>query len=117
MNQSVSVKSSDAWEVHRHIKIPGLVHQADAMMLESKIGSQSGVRAVTSEVTHHRLTIKYDVRVANYTAVIELLEQLGFPPLDSWFQRRKQAWYEFTESNARDNANLPPPACCNKPPK
>ena len=26
-------------------------------------------------------------------------------------------WYEYLDIKARDNANAPPPACCNKPPR
>jgi hypothetical protein len=38
------------------------------------------------------------------------------PPLSNWWTRLKASWYQYTDTNARDNANAPPAACCNKLP-
>jgi hypothetical protein len=53
----------------------------------------------------------------DYLTVVRLLEEQGFPPSNNWWARVKASWFQFTDSNARENANLPPPACCNKAPK
>lgn len=115
MNASAATKLSGSWEVRRKIKIPGLVHEADAMALEYKVGSLPGIRRVSADVARHRLILCYDVTVTEYRYIAEMLDKIGFPPQNNWFCRRKQAWYEFIEANARDSAKAPPSACCNKP--
>lgn len=117
MNRSAASKPTGVWDVRRKIKIPALVHEADAMMVEGRVGSLPGVRSVAADVQKHQLTVCYDVTGSDYQSIIELLENTGFPPLNNWLTRRKKSWYQYTETTARENAKAPPPACCNKPPK
>lgn len=117
MKNSSSMKSDGAWDVNRRIKIPGLVHAADGMAIERVVNAVSGVRNVSINVDKHQVVVRYDASKTDYREILEPLENTGLPPLDNWWSRVRGNWYEFSDSNARDNAKAPPPACCNKPPK
>ncbi|USF88647.1 heavy-metal-associated domain-containing protein [Candidatus Endoriftia persephone] len=117
MKTQDSMKPVGTWEVRRRIKIPALVHAADAMAVEDAVRALSGVRNMATDVEKHQLIVRYDASQSAYQAIVEALESAGFPPLDNWWCRFKGSWFEFTDTNARDNAHAPPPACCNKPPK
>ena len=117
MYRQDQIKPTGAWDVRRKIKIPALVHQADAMAVEGKIGSLLGVHSVAADIGKRQLIVCYDITGSDYQSIVELLADTGFPPLDNWLSRRKKSWYEYTEATARENAKAPPPACCNKPPK
>lgn len=117
MNSLDRTKPKGAWEVRRRIKIPAMVHKADAMALESRIGALPGVRAATADMEKQMFYVCYTVTATDYPTIINALENAGFPPLDNWLSRRRRSWFAFTENNARDNAKTPPSACCNKPPR
>ncbi len=111
------MKPAGAWEVRRRIKVPALAHDADAMAVERNLSPLPGVRKVAADATRLQVVVLYDITGTDYQTILASLEELGFPPLDNWWSRRKMSWYQFTDSNGRDNAKAPPPACCNKPPK
>lgn len=106
-----------AWEVRRRIKVPALVHDADAMAVERVLGPLPGIRQVVADASRQQVVVLYDITGADFQTILTSLENVGFPPLDNWWSRRKMNWYQFTESNGRENAKAPPAACCNKPPK
>ena len=105
------------WEVRRRISIPALEHEADAMTVVRALSGLQGVKRVRADVCHHRVQVRYDARASGYLDIIEVLEKNGFPPQKGWWSRVKANLYQFADTNARDNAKVPPPACCNKPPK
>ena len=112
-----STKPVGTWEARRRIKIPALAHAADAMVVEHAVSTLSGVRKVVTDVDKQQIVVRYDASQLAYQAIVEILKTAGFPPLDSWWSRVKGNWYQFSDTNARDNAKAPPPVCCNKPPK
>ncbi|QYZ67438.1 MAG: hypothetical protein OI74_13620 [Gammaproteobacteria bacterium (ex Lamellibrachia satsuma)] len=111
------MKPVGTWEVRHRIKIPALVHAADAMVVERAVSALPGVCKVATDVEKHQVIVRYDATQSAYQVIADVLENTGFPPLDSWWSRFKGNWFQFSDTNARDNANAPPPACCNKPPK
>jgi len=111
------LKPAGVWEVRRRIRVPALVDVDDAMAVERAIRALPGVRKVVTEVDKHRIGVRYDATQSTYQAVVEVLGNIGFPPLDDWWSRFKGNMYQFSDTNARDNAKAPPPACCNKPPR
>jgi len=117
MNSLDPTQPSGPLEFRRRIRVPALMHEADAITLQAKVGSLPGVRAVVVDLRQRWVMVCYDVTKSDYLAVIGALEDSGFTSEDNWFSRRKKEWYGFTETNAKDNAKAPPPACCNKPPK
>ncbi|WP_051301719.1 heavy-metal-associated domain-containing protein [Sedimenticola selenatireducens] len=117
MKTSNTMKFEGAWDVNRRINIPALVHAADGMAIERVVNALSGVHEVTINVEKHLVVVHYDASKSDYQEILELLENTGFPPSDNWWSRVKCNWYQFSDTNAKDNAKAPPPACCNKPPK
>jgi hypothetical protein len=77
----------------------------------------AGIQRVQLDSQRQRLVVWYDVRRVSYQLILTVLTDAGYPPPDSWWSRRKQGWYRFTEANDRANAKTPTAACCNKPPK
>ena len=117
MNPQDSMKHTGAWEVRRRIKIPALVHDADAMAVERAVKALSGVRQVVTNVDKHRVVVRYDASRLAYHAIVDVMENTGFPPSGNWWNRLKSIWFQFTDTNASENAKAPPAACCNKTPK
>lgn len=117
MKSQDPMKPIGTWEVRRRIKVPALVHAADVIAVERAVRKLSGVRRMASDVEKHQVVVRYDASQSSYQAIVEVLENTGFPPLDNWWSRFKGNLYQYTDTNARDNAHAPPPACCNKPPK
>ncbi|MGD8587772.1 MAG: hypothetical protein PVG22_02970 [Chromatiales bacterium] len=110
-------KPAGAWEVKRRIKIPALNHAADALAVEDALQSIAGIRKLVTTVDRHKLVVWYDITQVDFQGIVRALEEAGFPPLNNWWFRRRMSWYQFADSNGRDNAKTPPAACCNKPPK
>ncbi len=117
MNNQAPMKPTGTWEVRRRIKIQALGHAADAMAVERVLGALSGVRMVATDVAKQQVAVLYDATVVDYQLIEEGLENMGFPPLDTWWSRFKSSWFQYSDSNARENAHARPSACCNKPPK
>lgn len=117
MSTSQSPQPAGVWVVSRKVRIPSLSHEADGVTLARALEATDGVKRATPDLAHHRLKIRYDASVIDYRALVIAMEEHGFPPARNWLARLKGNWYQFTDSNVRENANLPPPACCNKAPK
>jgi copper chaperone CopZ len=117
MRAEKPMQSTDAWVVRRRIKIPVLQNTADTEEVESTVGELPGVRNVTLDLNKHQVIVHYDASQSSYREIVQTMQDAGFPPSDSWWNRIKGGWYQYTDENARDNAKAPTPACCNKPPK
>lgn len=117
MTREDSMKLVGPWEVRRRIKLPALVHAADAMAVERVVSALSGVLKVATNLDKHLVIVRYDASQATYQTIIEAVKSIGFPPLDSWWCRMKGNLYQNSDANIRDISKTPPAACCNKPPK
>ena len=117
MSRQDSMKPTGTWEVRRRINVPALAHAADAMAVERAVGELPGVRKVATDLDKHQVVVRYDTSQCAYDSIVDVLKCIGFPPLDSWWNRLKGNWYQYTDTNASDNAKASPRACCNKPPK
>ena len=117
MQAQKSKQDTGAWEVKRQFKIPALGQAADTTKLDQQLCLIPGLQRVQVEPQRQRLLVWYDVRRVTYQQILTTLMDAGYPPLDSWWSRRKQSWYRFSEANDRANAKAPLAACCNKPPK
>lgn len=116
MKQQARNHAPGVWRVRRRIKIPALSHAADALSMQRSLVELAGVHEVTADLGKRRLNVSYDVTATSFDTIFDTLEQIGFPPQEDWWSRRKMSWYRFTEDNARANAKTAPAACCNKPP-
>jgi hypothetical protein len=75
----------------------------------------SGVRGASADLEHQRVTVVYDATKSSYQELLAALEEIGFPVADNWWARFKANHYQYLDTNARDNANAPPPPCCSNP--
>lgn len=103
--------------MRRAIKLPALSHPADAMAVEKALQQIPGIIRLQTDVKKRRLKVLYDVTNIDLTTIVDLLEDVGFPPEDNWWWRLKQSWYAYLDDNAKTNTKAPAPPCCNKPPK
>jgi copper chaperone CopZ len=117
MSRSDSMQAKGAWEVRRDIRIPALDRETDAAMIERALTGVPGVRKVAFDLAKHRVTVRYDATGADYRSIIAILERTGFPPPNNHWSRLREAWCQYSDTTARENANVRPSACCNKPPK
>ena len=110
------MKPVGVWDVRRRINISTLVHAEEAIAVERTIGALPGVCKVSADVEKQRITLRYDASQIDYQAILDALENTGFPPINSWWSQIKCGWFQFVDTNARANAKAAPAACCNKPP-
>ncbi|HID06726.1 MAG TPA: cation transporter [Armatimonadetes bacterium] len=115
MKTQQSKNSSDI--VRRRIEIPALASDADAMMLEQALDALPGLASAAVDIAKHHLEVEYDAARIDYQTIMKTVESAGFSPSHGLSSRLRGSVYQFLDSNARDNAKAPPPACCNKPPK
>ncbi len=111
------MKPVGAWEVRRTIKLPALSHENDTWAVERALGQLPGVRRVAADLVKRRIVVRYDATGSDYQSIVTTLEEVGFPPLDSWWSRFKGNLYQFLDTNAQNNSSARPSPCCNKPPK
>jgi len=105
------------WEVQRKITIPTLAEGRTPTPAIEAVEALDGIRSVVVETGKQRLVVAYDASRIDYYTIAVCLSEAGFPPLENWWSNLRARIYQFTDSNARDNANAPAPPCCNKPPK
>ena len=85
--------------------------------MEAELGEMEGLHRLDFNMAKKQMTVDYDASRLSYQMIVDRLENIGFPASDSWWSRIKGGWYQYADSNLRDNAKAPPPTCCNKPPK
>jgi hypothetical protein len=117
MHAPDSTQDTGAWEVRRRFKIPALAQARDTSSLDQALCQIPGLHRVQVDPQRQQLEAWYDVRRVSYQQILTTLADAGYPPPDSWWFRRRQSWYRFTETNDRENAKTPPAACCNKSPR
>jgi hypothetical protein len=117
MKSQDQMKPTGTWEVRRGFTLPALVQAANAAEIERLVGDLPGVCKLSIDLEKHQIAVLYDASKTDYQTIVVTLQNSGFPPLDNWWGRVKGGWFQFTDTNARDNAKAPPPACCNKSPK
>lgn len=117
MQNRMSGSVRGVWDVRRKITIPSLDAASDVAGITASLESLDGVRHVAVELDKKRMNVVYDASQVDYRAIVSLLSESGYSPLDSWWSNLRARIYQFTDSNARENANTPSPPCCNKPPK
>jgi len=76
-----------------------------------------GVTRVQMEAGQSRLRVTYDASKTDYRTLGLGVEQAGLALAGGWWNHLKVRLYQFSDTNARDNAKAPPPSCCNKPPR
>ena len=110
---------SDAWTVKRNIYLSQLKDSHSGLIIQQELAKLEGVKKVDidSNVGKLKVVITYDASQINYCNFIDILIKKDVHPVNNWWNRLKSSWYQFTDENAKENANAPPAPCCNKPPR
>lgn len=108
-------QSLGTWECTHKIQIPSAVHEADYLQIEKYLKELDGIISIKTIPKRKAIKVRYDQLLTNFDAILEKLNEIGFPPSNSWWNRKKALWFQSLDSNARINANLPPPPCCSNP--
>jgi len=109
------MKIEGVWDVKRKISLPSLSHQADGDMVASTVAGLAGVHEVQVDVAGQQLLVLYDVTRVDYQTILDALAQAGYPAKDDWWARVKRGWFQYLDTNGRENANAPEPPCCSNP--
>ena len=115
MSRTDFMKIKGVWDVKRRIPIPALRHQADAEVVVSALEGLPGVHEVIADTGRRHVQVLYDVTGSDYDTLREVLAGIGFPAANGWWERLKGNWYQYLDSNGRDNAHAPEPPCCSNP--
>lgn len=105
------------WEVRRRIRVPSLSDPAAARRVEQVLGEIDGVRGVTTNCSKHAISVRYLITATDYQSLERVLNTAGFPPASGHWARFRSSWLQSLDLTGRENADAPPPACCNKPPR
>ncbi|MEN8176860.1 MAG: hypothetical protein ABFS23_13930 [Pseudomonadota bacterium] len=117
MKIQVAPKLLSVWAVRRRIQIPALQSAADAALIKRALAQVPGSCETLADTRKHRILLCYDAARVDYRSIAKALTKAGYPPSSDPWTRMKARWYQYTDTNARDNANAPSAPCCNKPPK
>jgi len=112
-----STTSGGIWEVNRKIKLAMPLQAEEVRDVLRTMGEVPGVKATTIAEGKPVIGVRYNAAEIDYNTVVSALKGCGVEPVINWWSNLKGNWYQFTDTNSRENANLPPPACCNKSPK
>ena len=83
----------------------------------SALNALSGVHETRADHRTGRVKITYDLHTVRIQTLEEKLAELGYPPGNGFWARRKRDWIHFTEQNKRDNLTHQGEGhCCSKPP-
>ena len=105
------------WQVKRTFKLPTVHRIEDESLLQQLVGSLPGVTQVSVNIGSHRMRVEYDARKIDYQAILALLQSSRFVPANNIWSKLRGRLYQFADTNIREAAKAPPPACCNKPPR
>lgn len=111
-----SLKLQGPWEVRRSIRIPGISHPADALSVKKALSRVPGVRAMLVSLAKRLVRVPYEVTITDYQFIEHALEDVGFPPAEGWWARRRTHWFQQLDLTGRENASGRSSPCCNKSP-
>jgi hypothetical protein len=76
-----------------------------------------GVKCVNFDSHKRQLQIEYDLLINSYSKFNDLLIVNNIYGKGDIKFKLQSIWYDYLDTTARDNAQAPPAACCNKPPR
>ena len=115
--QTQNKSVNDMLLVVRKILLPAMQTDTDVDNIVHLLTADDKIMEIHVNLDKQLLFVKYDVSQIEYSQLLIILDDAAYPTQRGLLATLKTAWYEFIENNKRDNANAPPPACCNKPPK
>ena len=115
MSRDHFIKMRGAWDTRHWISIPGLAHEADEMQIENHLRQIIGVQKVEAKLHKKQIRITYDQTQTHFEQLLNCLRDIGFEANQNWWWRKKAAWFQYLDTNAKTNANAPAAVCCNDP--
>ncbi len=109
--------TGDSWTVRRNLRLATPASPDETAWIRKALGSLEGLLGFNIEEGSDMLEVTYNVVKMDYQVLGKNLETLGCPLASTGWSRIKGWLYQFSDTNARDNAKAPPPPCCNKPPR
>lgn len=103
--------------VTREIAIDPDSKTQDILVALDRLKSLSGVNLASHRSQNSHFEVAYDLLNTSYSDIEHILSENDVYRASSIRNRILSIWYEYLDITARDNANAPPPACCNKPPR
>lgn len=92
------------------------IDDVKAAAIVSAIDSVTGIDKVSFNTDRLRLELIYDASQVDFDHFLNIVKQNGVEVGNDWWSRLKHGWYQFTDENAKANADHKP-SCCNKPPR
>ncbi len=106
-----------ALRMRRRLVLARAPTAAEAEALADRLRALPGVLGVWTRPGARRVTVEYLASRTDYTRLSRRLAELGYGPARGPWARLRRAWLTLLDENARANAKVPPPACCNRPPR
>ncbi|MCP4285621.1 MAG: heavy-metal-associated domain-containing protein, partial [Gammaproteobacteria bacterium] len=104
-----------AYDTKHWIRVPALNHRFDADAILNNLNIIPGVHEVLTEIRHKRVRVLYDQTQIDYLSIEDALAEVGFPAETRWWWRLKGSWFQYLDSNARENFSAPSAPCCSHP--
>jgi len=83
--------------------------------IQRGLNTLPGIHKVHADHHTGQVKVTYDLGATQLQTVEGKLAELGYPPDDGFWARKKRGWVHFTEQNKRDNLTHQG-HCCSKPP-
>ena len=107
----------DVSEVRRKVRVPGLRNRAEIGTVEKALTGIDGVVSATADPAKSSVLVDYLVTKTDFHSIEHALQAAGYPSATGWWARFKSGWYQNLDLTGRENAAVPPAACCSKPPR
>ena len=103
--------------VKRHLQLEHLEPEAAEPIVQD-IDALIGVDRVSVDTEASSVDIAYDASTSDHmlTDIENVLYRHGCDMSGNWWARFKRNWYEFSDRNIHDNAELQPHCCSKAPP-
>jgi len=99
---------------YRNLHLAEASTPEDMKVNEACLKEMMGVQEVHFQ--GDRLQISYDLMQITQAGIEQLLNELGVPLDNSWWQRARRGWTHNAEENELDNLARGDGACCNRSP-
>lgn len=113
MTKAHKSSSKEGFLLRRHLNVEGLSEEHWGQVLHDL--NHNPCVDFAERKSMDRLAVTFDGTHWSTDELISFLAGYGGRIPDGWWQRRKLAWYRFTDDNVRANAKHEP-FCCSKIP-
>jgi hypothetical protein len=106
---------NEAFTVTRRLAVRGITADDRGRALVARLTALDGVLDAVLEQDRRKVRVRYNAGRVGYGELEAVLADAGVLDTTRRWQRFVASWYRYLDTNARDNANAPPAACCSNP--